>query len=91
MLCTFIVIASLDCLPDPPATNPHRSEVKAFRLHSHAESGKEQCNSPWTHVLVRWFAFMQRLESNFPVLAETLLSRASDPSPPLTLLAFKGR
>src|SRR5271169_2566382 len=42
ILCVFLVIASVDAIPDPPAVTPHTVDVKVSCLRDFAGSFREE-------------------------------------------------
>lgn len=42
LLCVFLVIASVDAIPDPPAVAPHSVDVKVSCLRDFAGSFREE-------------------------------------------------
>ena len=87
LLCAFILSASLDKLPDPPALQPGRGDAKAFCLDGHVEGSVDKdCECPrYASIplpLVHWFDFAQVFETHPPVHHAMLVRQASDSSPP---------
>jgi hypothetical protein len=87
LLSAFILAASLDRLPDPPAVKPHLTEAKAISL-----AGQLNASCDWERkwarsvaaalVVVRWFDLEKVFATPYPLDGPTLLRHASDSSPP---------
>ena len=87
LLCAFILAASLDKLPDPPALQPGRGDAKAFCLDGHVEgSAVTGCECPRCASIllseVHWFDFAEVFETDLKVHHAILVRDASDSSPP---------
>jgi hypothetical protein len=88
MLSAFIVTASLDGIPDPPAVKSPTIEVKARSLDCQLESSPAEALT--THsfrsgprVAARWIALRQVLDARIPADRIAMVRLAADPSPPL--------
>jgi hypothetical protein len=87
LLCALLVIGSLDAIPDPPAINPHGTNVKASCHRECAGTFCEQRlnSSPSgasSQLRVRFLAFTNDLKPSRPTERIVLTGQASDPSPP---------
>lgn len=84
LLCAFLLVASLDTIPDPPAIGPHGVDAKAFALDSHAASIVDRQAEPHgaRPILIPLVDPGRLIRPHFTLLPEVLLSRASDSSPP---------
>jgi len=88
LLCAFILSASLDKLPDPPALQPDRSDAKPFCLGDHVRGSVDKdCECPRCASIpfsaVHWFDFAQVFETDPPVYPAILVRQGSDSSPPI--------
>src|ERR1700730_18939144 len=86
-LSTLLLIVSVDAAPDPPAVNPHTTEVKAPCLTEGPESLCPQtlssaysgaCSDP----SLSFIAFARDCKPNRPSDWVVLTGQATDPSPP---------
>ena len=86
VLCAFLVIASLDSIPDPPATRPPSGESKALCLREFptvaAQHAWKAALPVCCHVPVRFVAIAHQFEARKPSPGLVLSRYASDPSPP---------
>ena len=85
-LCTLLLIVSLDAVPDPPAVNPHTTEVKAPCLTECPESVPQTLSSVFSNTSSdrspRFLACAQDSKPNRPSDWIALTGLAADPSPP---------
>jgi hypothetical protein len=88
LLTGALVIASVDGKPDPPATDPHPTVVKAFSLRDCASSFRDQADfqgaapAP-TQAQLEQKAFVKKVEPNRPSEFLKRAGQASDASPPV--------
>jgi hypothetical protein len=84
MLYVFILAASLDTLPDPPAVNTQRVEVKAECDLANAPelSLKSISNFSCIAIVVHWIGTHQIFEAQQSSDRIALTQHAGDPSPP---------
>ena len=85
LICAFILAASLDKVPDPPAVKPHGSAAKELRGSTHHEGSFEQDRNWSLSVpasVMRWFDFGGVFEPEHPIRCARLVRQASDSSPP---------
>jgi len=86
-LSTVLLIVSIDTAPDPPAVNPHTSEVKAPSLTECPESVDSQTlNTVWSRALSDhsplFIVFARDCKPNRPGDWIVLTGQAADPSHP---------
>jgi len=88
LLCAFILVASLDRAPDPPAVDPQGNRAKTLCLSKHLE-GPFVLPRKWSRALsapvfvVRWFDFARVFETDHAACSTCLMHQAADSSPPL--------
>jgi hypothetical protein len=90
MLTVALVVASVDGTPDPPATDPHNTVVKALSLPHRANSFRDQADFQGaalalTQAQLQQKAFVKKVEPNRPGEFLTRVGQASDPSPPVSV------
>jgi hypothetical protein len=89
LLCCLILAACLDNIPDPPAVNPHASDIGAafsldFHGHAHPAIGKQQ---PYFLKVAAcyatpWFYGNPFVENSSPSCPQTPICESTDSSPP---------
>jgi hypothetical protein len=90
VLSVFMVAASVDAVPDPPAVNPHSSELKAAGLLAVPDASPElrlYGVSPCLALFlpVRRVDVIEAVTSSRPCDQIARVSAAGDPSPPVSL------
>jgi hypothetical protein len=91
ILCACTVSASLDRLPDPPATKPHVLGVPAFSVCAPLQGPAHQAAIPFA---ARWIVGTRRLflyeasEHIVPIHRPALTEAAADVSPPYRFSIF---
>src|SRR5690348_9766802 len=83
LLCVFILAASLDKIPDPPAVQPFRSGAEILCPVNHIGGCFDQEGNrarPFSAplVVVRWFDFRIVFEPDHPLYCATLIGQAAD-------------
>lgn len=86
-LSTILLIVAVDPVPDPPAVNPHTTEVKAPSLTEVPEnvcppSLNSVCSSAFADNLPRVVASERDSKPSRPSDWIVLTGQAADPSPP---------
>jgi hypothetical protein len=86
LICAFILTASLDQLPDPPAVKPHGSVAKELHINGHHQGFFDQDRN-WSvsapAFVVRCFDFGRVVETDYPIQRARLVRQAADSSPPI--------
>jgi hypothetical protein len=89
LLCVLILSASLDRVADPPALNPHGSDLKALCSHHTVEPaahrawvGSGSGFIPLPRLDASGFAQGQTSGAGLPSVRSTEMRQAGDPSPP---------
>ena len=84
LICAFILVASFDRLPDPPAVKPHGRMAKVLNVSGHHERCFDK-DRDWS-LSVRppesRFDFETVLEAEHLIHLSRLMLQASDSSPP---------
>jgi hypothetical protein len=89
LLCVLILSASLDRVADPPAVNPHGSDLKALCFHHTVEAAVDRAwmgggvgsvSAPQVDPL--WLTGRQTSGTGLPGVRSTEMRQAGDPSPP---------
>jgi len=86
LLCTLLLCASLDTVPDPPAVRPCQIDIKtipATDLEISPISSLSCSGFAGPRIVVRWIALRQVLDIKRPVDLIALVQQAADPSPPV--------
>jgi hypothetical protein len=91
LLCAFILTASLDRMPDPPAVKPHGSDAQLSNLNKYCDAYVPQDWRFHTYFspavsAVPWFDPSMDLRTKSRVRLNSLLRQASDTSPPNQLI-----
>jgi hypothetical protein len=86
-LTALLLIASVDAVPDPPAVNPHTTEVKTACLTECPESFCLQilssaCPGASSDASPHYISLVRDSETNRPSDRIVLSGQATDPSPP---------
>jgi hypothetical protein len=87
MLCLMMIAASVDCLPDPPAVDPHgNGNVVVAQFDHHlltvVNSDISTCVSCGPHFQMSVVTLGQNFESRLPALKLKFIRLAVDSSPP---------
>jgi hypothetical protein len=87
VLSTLLLIVSIDAAPDPPAVNPHTTEVKAPCLTECPDSLcpltiSNFCSGACSNPSPRSIARARDCKPNRPSDWIVLTGQAADPSPP---------
>jgi hypothetical protein len=87
LLCTLVVLASLDNLPDPPAVKPNPIGKSVLCGGNHVEAVFDQNQvSVSSHSAplfpVYWFDFAKTFRARCIINCTPLVRQASDSSPP---------
>ena len=90
VLSVLMVAASVDAVPDPPAVNPHSSDLKIVGLLEVPDTSPEQRLHGVVPCLavflpVRRFDFIETVQPSRPSDQIAWVSAAGDPSPPVSL------
>jgi hypothetical protein len=90
VLSVLMVAASVDAVPDPPAVNPHSSDLKIVGLVDVPDASPElrlPGVSPCLALFLplRQIDFVEAVKSSRPSDQIARVSAAGDPSPPVSL------
>ncbi len=85
VLCTFLIGASLDAIPDPPAVTQHAQHSLASQVDQNAATPctiGNRATALWFPLLGSDLSNAQFLEAPLPCIGLVLVSQATDTSPP---------
>lgn len=89
LLCVLLILASVDRVADPPAVNPHGSDMKALCFHHTVEAAADQV--ALGHGFITLFLAgplcpiqTQPFRTHLSAIRVTAMRQAADPSPPFS-------
>jgi hypothetical protein len=89
ILGAVLAVASVDTIPDPPAVNPHTTNVVSRLSDSVGGAPEERLNCGWfcfsSHLHATRIAFISASEPSLPRDCIVLTGQAADTSPPVRI------